>query len=38
MHSEAGFINYTTFNRAFKKIEGITPSKYVRQLDLPQNR
>ncbi|HFK5510774.1 TPA: helix-turn-helix domain-containing protein [Elizabethkingia anophelis] len=30
IYTEAGFINQSTFNRAFKQIEGVTPSEYIR--------
>lgn len=31
IYTEAGFSNQSTFNRAFKQIEGITPSEYIQQ-------
>ncbi|MBO9692931.1 AraC family transcriptional regulator [Chryseobacterium sp.] len=30
IYSEAGFKNQSTFNRAFKQIEGVTPSEYIK--------
>ncbi|RLJ33277.1 helix-turn-helix protein [Chryseobacterium sp. 7] len=32
IYSEAGFINQSTFNRAFKQIVGMTPSEYIREV------
>ena len=29
MFSKSGFKNQSTFNKAFKKIENITPSEYI---------
>uniref|UniRef100_UPI0025BC075A helix-turn-helix domain-containing protein n=1 Tax=Chryseobacterium sp. TaxID=1871047 RepID=UPI0025BC075A len=29
IYTEAGFSNQATFNRVFKQLEGITPSKYI---------
>jgi len=31
IYSEAGFKNQSTFNKVFKKIEGITPSEYIQK-------
>ncbi|WP_419869453.1 helix-turn-helix domain-containing protein [Chryseobacterium sp. CT-SW4] len=33
VYTAAGFSNQSTFNRAFKKIEGITPSQYLNSLE-----
>lgn len=32
IYMEAGFSNQPTFNRAFKKVEGLTPSEYIHNL------
>ncbi|MFP3596988.1 helix-turn-helix domain-containing protein [Chryseobacterium sp. SIMBA_029] len=32
IYTEAGFSNQSTFNRAFKQIEGITPSEYLQKI------
>ncbi|WP_343662891.1 AraC family transcriptional regulator [Chryseobacterium mucoviscidosis] len=31
IYSEAGFKNQSTFNKVFKKIEGVTPSEYIQK-------
>ncbi|AQW94689.1 AraC family transcriptional regulator [Elizabethkingia anophelis] len=33
IYIDAGFINQSTFNRVFKKIEGITPSDYIKNIN-----
>ncbi|PQA90639.1 hypothetical protein B0A69_20140 [Chryseobacterium shigense] len=33
IYTECGFSNQATFNRVFKKVEGITPSEYINRLN-----
>jgi AraC-like DNA-binding protein len=35
IYTEAGFTSQSTFNRAFKQEEGVTPSEYLQSLKIP---